>query len=205
LAESHDLVILTFAGHGTHDHRLVAHDTTLGDYRASTIAMSDLARQFKESKARAVICTLDCCFSGGAPARVLDDSPTSRDLPFDPEISSGSGRLMITAAGLDEPAYEHPTRRHGVLTKALIDVLTQTEGTVSLVSALDKVLAIVRADAAAMGITQTPVLLGMIDGGLTLPALHRGEKFRDAFPETIAMQISANSMILPQLASPRQC
>ncbi len=191
-AESDDLVILTFAGHGTHDHRLVAHDTTSGDYNASTIAMSDLARQFKESKARAVVCILDCCFSGGAPARVLDDSPTSRDLPFDSESFSGSGRLMITAAGLDEPAYEHPTRRHGLLTKALIDVLIQTEGTISLVSALDKVLAIVRADAAAMGITQTPVLFGMIDGGLTLPALHRGEKFRDAFPETIAMHVSAN-------------
>lgn len=191
-AGSDDLVILTFAGHGTHDHRLVAHDTSLGDYNASTIAMSDLASQFKRSKARAVICVLDCCFSGGAPARVLDDSPTSRDLPFDPESFSGSGRLMITAAGLNEAAYEHPIRRHGLLTKALIDVLTQMEGTVSLATALDKALNIVRADAAAIGITQTPVLFGKIDGGFTIPALHQGDKFRNAFPETISVHVSAN-------------
>jgi len=202
-AESDDLIILTFSGHGTHDHRLVAHDTTLGDYNASTISMSDLARQFKESNARAVICILDCCFSGGAPARVLDDSPTSRDLPFDPESFSGSGRLMITAAGLDEAAYEHPNRRHGLLTKALIDVLTQAEGTVSLITAFDKALNIVRADAAAMGITQTPVLFGMIDGGLTLPALHRGDKFRGAFPETIAVIVSADVYDLAAAGIPK--
>lgn len=202
-AESDDLIILTFSGHGTHDHRLVAHDTTLGDYNASTISMSDLARQFKESNARAVICILDCCFSGGAPARVLDDSPTSRDLPFEPESFSGSGRLMITAAGLDEAAYEHPNRRHGLLTKALIDVLTQAEGTVSLITAFDKALNIVRADAAAMGITQTPVLFGMIDGGLTLPALHRGDKFRGAFPETIAVIVSADVYDLAAAGIPK--
>ena len=202
-AESDDLIILTFSGHGTHDHRLVAHDTTLGDYNASTISMSDLARQFKESNARAVICILDCCFSGGAPARVLDDSPTSRDLPFDPESFSGSGRLMITAAGLDEAAYEHPNRRHGLLTKALIDVLTQAEGNVSLITAFDKALNIVRADAAAMGITQTPVLFGMIDGGLTLPALHRGDKFRGAFPETIAVIVSADVYDLAAAGIPK--
>ena len=192
LAGSDDLVILGFAGHGTHDHRLVAHDTTLEDYDASTVSMSDLARQFKNSKARAVICILDCCFSGGAPARVLDDTPSSRDMPFDSGTFSGSGRLMITAAGLDEAAYEHSINRHGLLTNALIHVLTQAEGAISLVTAMAKVQDIVRADAAAMGITQTPILFGMIDGGLTVPALHRGDKFREAFPETKAIRVSAN-------------
>ena len=143
--------------------------------------MGDLARQFKESRARAVICILDCCFSGGAPARVLEDSPASRGMPFDPETFSGSGLLMITAAGLDEAAYEHPVHRHGLLTKALIDVLTRTGGTVSLVAAMDEAQDIIRADAAAMGITQTPILFGMIDGGLKLPALRRGGEFSEGF------------------------
>jgi len=191
-AESDDLVILTFAGHGTRDHRLVAHNTTLVDCNESTIAMGDLARQFKESRARAVICILDCCFSGGAPARVLEDSPASRGMPFDPETFSGSGLLMITAAGLDEAAYEHPVHRHGLLTKALIDVLTRTGGTVSLVAAMDEAQDIIRADAAAMGITQTPILFGMIDGGLKLPALRRGGNFQKAFPETIAVRVTAD-------------
>jgi replicative superfamily II helicase len=202
-AKSDDLVILTFAGHGTHDHRLVAHDTAYSNYNASTIAMSDLARQFKGASARAVICILDCCFSGGAPARVLNDSPTSRDLPFDHESFSGSGCLMITAAGLDEAAYEHPTRHHGLLTNALIDVLTQTEGAVSLTAAFAKAQDIIRADAASMGVTQTPILFGKIDGGLTIPTLHRGDKFLDAFPETIAVHVSADIYDLAAAGMPK--
>ena len=203
LAGPDDLAILVFAGHGTHDHRLVAHDTTLAAYETSTIRMSDLARYFKESSARAVICVLDCCFSGGAPARVLDESPASRELPFDPKTFAGSGRLMITASGLDEAAYEHPIRRHGFLTKALIDVLTQAEGTVSLATALDQVQGIVRADAAAMGITQTPVFFGIIDGGLTIPALRQGDRFRAAFPDTIGVHVSTDIRTLSVAGIPQ--
>lgn len=33
-----DLVIITFSGHGTHDHRLVLHDTELANLAASAIA-----------------------------------------------------------------------------------------------------------------------------------------------------------------------
>ena len=89
-------------------------------------------------------------------------------------------------------AYEHPVHRHGLLTKALIDVLTRTGGTVSLVAAMDEAQDIIRADAAAMGITQTPILFGMIDGGLKLPALRRGGNFQKAFPETIAVRVTAD-------------
>jgi helicase len=70
-----DVVILNFAGHGTHDHRMVLHDTLRSDLPGTTLAMADLARRFRESQAKTVICFLDCCFSGGAPARVLEDKP----------------------------------------------------------------------------------------------------------------------------------
>jgi replicative superfamily II helicase len=193
-----DDVLLMFAGHGTHDHRLVAHDTTPDAYEATTVPMRDLAALFRTTRARSVVCVLDCCFSGAAPARVLEDTPASRDLPVDASAFGGAGRVMITASRLDEPAYEHPRRRHGLLSNALITVLTRAgageaagtgaavvgAGTVSLATAMDEVLALVRADAAAMGCTQTPQLLGLIDGGLTMPALRRGAHFLAAFPET---------------------
>src|SRR5882672_1223420 len=35
-AEPDDVVILSFAGHGTHDHRLVLHDTQIGDLDSTT-------------------------------------------------------------------------------------------------------------------------------------------------------------------------
>ncbi|HVQ36094.1 MAG TPA: caspase family protein, partial [Pyrinomonadaceae bacterium] len=77
-ANDDDTVILSFSGHGTKDHRIVTFDTKLEGLVNTTISMEELATRFRESRARVVICILDCCFSGGAPARVLDDSPIAR-------------------------------------------------------------------------------------------------------------------------------
>ena len=67
-----DDVLITFAGHGTPDHRLVAHDTTPDAYEATTVPMADLAERFRSTRARTAVCVLDCCFSGGASARCPD-------------------------------------------------------------------------------------------------------------------------------------
>ena len=56
-AEEDDVVIVSFAGHGSPDGSLVLFDTDA----------ADLADAFKRTKARAVLCILDCCFSGQAP------------------------------------------------------------------------------------------------------------------------------------------
>jgi len=74
-----DVVIFSFSGHGSHDHRLAAFDTTLSALTASSISVEELAELFKSTKAKAVFCILDCCFSGAAPAKVLEDSPIPRD------------------------------------------------------------------------------------------------------------------------------
>ena len=64
-ANSDDVVILSFSGHGTPDHRLVTHDSDRTHYSDTAIDMAELATRFKQSRARAVLCILDCCFSGG--------------------------------------------------------------------------------------------------------------------------------------------
>ena len=65
-ATSDDTVIFSFAGHGTHDHRLVAHDTEYSRIPDTTIPMAELATRFQQTRAKAILCILDCCFSGGA-------------------------------------------------------------------------------------------------------------------------------------------
>lgn len=57
-----DTVILFFSGHGSPDHRLAAHDTSLVDLENTTIPMQELAELFKRSRAKAILCILDCCF-----------------------------------------------------------------------------------------------------------------------------------------------
>ncbi len=178
-----DTIILSFAGHGTRDHRFVAHDTSLDNLAATTIPMSELSDRFKRSQAKAVLCILDCCFSGGAPARVLEDSPMVRDPGSPLQELAGKGRILIAASNVDEPAHEHPIARHGLLTKALLEALQADEQVLSLTTVMDQVLDLVRAEAGRMGYKQTPVLFGYVEGGLTLPALRRGTNFFTEFPE----------------------
>ena len=73
-AEADNVVLFSFSGHGSHDHRLVVYDTDCSALTDTTISMDELAVKFRNSKARAILCILDCCFSGAAPAKVLDAS-----------------------------------------------------------------------------------------------------------------------------------
>ncbi|MPY88625.1 MAG: DEAD/DEAH box helicase [Luteitalea sp.] len=192
-ADSEDAVVLSFATHGTRDHRIVVHDTSLSDLGGTTVSMAQLSQAFRECRARFILCILDCCFGGAAPARVILDTPQSRDL-IDFASFEGVGRLLLAASRLDEPAYEHPARRHGLLTAALIDALTSGEhpGVLSLV---EHVVNRVRADAAAMGVGQNPVATTYIDGGFTLPVFVRGDRFHAAFPEYAGTRVATISDI----------
>lgn len=189
-AEPDDVAIVSFSGHGTRDHRLVLHDTSKSDLPVSTIDMAELAEHFKRSKARVILCILDCCFSGGAPARVLEDSPAPRSPGSPLESIAGEGRLIMAASNVNEPALE--LGGHGLLTKALIDVLQDGTDTVSVVAAVDCVMARVRADASRLGAVQTPVLFGHVEGGLVIPVLKKGANWSAAFPGESRHDISGD-------------
>lgn len=191
-ADENDTVILTFAGHGTNNHTLVTHDTFRNNLHATTIGMDELAAIFKSSRAKAILCVIDCCFSGAAPARVLEDSPVYRDPGVPLEDLAGAGRILISACNVNEVAYESPTRRHGLLTLALMRALQEGEGpNIDLIAAMATVMESVRAAAGQLGITQTPVLLGHVEGGLILPKLAPGPLFLAAFPEAAGVTVSA--------------
>lgn len=199
-----DTVIISFSGHGSHDHRIVSYDTALDNLADTAVPMEELATRFKESKAKIVLFVLDCCFSGGAPARILENSPIPRDPGFPLEALAGKGRILISAANINEVAYELPGSGHGLLTKALIDVLQQPEATISLSTVMDQVMERVRAEAARIGEVQTPVMFGYVEGGLTIPALRAGQRFFAAFPEVRGVRVTGTIKELAAFGLPQE-
>ncbi|RPD44145.1 DEAD/DEAH box helicase [Hymenobacter sediminis] len=190
-ATEEDVVLLTFSGHGTHNHRLVAHDTDLENLAETTIPMSDLAERFRQSKARHILLVLDCCFSGGAPAKVIEDGLQSRGTGFSMESAfSGRGRILLAAANVDEEAWE--AAGHGLLTSALTDALQAATGPVEVGGLMADVAGRVRTEAQRLGLTQTPKWVGDIDGGFTIPPLQAGQHYYQAFPELTGLKVSAN-------------
>lgn len=185
-----DVVILSFSGHGTRNHRLVAYDTrnTASDLGATTIPMEELAAIFKASKARQVVCILDCCFSGHAPARVIEDTPVQRGNFFDLEVFDGAGRFLIAASKLDEPALEY--RGHGLLTNALIECLKAAADPVDLATVLSEVQKRVRAEAEGLGETQTPTWTGHVVGGFVVPKLVPGALYQQHFPHKVGVNVT---------------
>jgi replicative superfamily II helicase len=198
-----DVVVFAFSGHGSHDHRLAAFDTKLADLANTSIAMDELAELFKSTKAKAVLCILDCCFSGGAPARVLEDSPIPRDPATPLDALVGEGRILLTASGIDQVAYEIPSARHGILTKALLDLFLAAESSLDLLASMADVMRTVQAEAARLGVVQTPVLLGSIKGGLLIPKLKPGKLFYAAFPELDRITVTNDINDLLKLGFPK--
>jgi helicase len=98
-AGTEDVIVISFAGHGSPDGRLMLFDTSVTALAETTLSMSDLAQAFRSTKARAVLCILDCCFSGRAPARILEVAP-SRNAFALAEVQ-GEGRIILSVARHD--------------------------------------------------------------------------------------------------------
>lgn len=183
LAEADDVVLISFAGHGTPDHRLVAADSRVDDIIGTTLSMADLAERFRQTQAQTVLLLLDCCFSGGAPARVLDLGLSPRSVIIPLADVAGKGRVLFAASASDQQALEDHKTRHGLFTKAILDCLLTDDGPVSVVGMVDHVVRSVRAAAAGYGYEQTPVMFGHVEGEFSLPSCQRGVNYFAAFPE----------------------
>jgi replicative superfamily II helicase len=203
-ATGDDIVIFSFSGHGSHDHRMAAADTRLADLPSTTLGMDELAAAFSQSKAKAICCILDCCFSGDAPGKVLEDTPIPRDPASPLQALAGEGRILISASADNEVAYESPRSRHGLLTKAILDLLMACSEPVDLLTMGDEVMKMVRAEAARMGVTQTPVLFGTVQGGLAFPPMKPGPLFAAAFPEYGGVKTTGNFHDLVRAGLPQQ-
>ncbi|MEY8688816.1 MAG: caspase domain-containing protein [Leptothrix sp. (in: b-proteobacteria)] len=139
-----DVVIISFAGHGSADGSLVFHDTQAANLGATALSMAVLADAFKSTKARAVLCLLDCCFSGHAPARVLETNAMPRNA-FALTGVYGEGRILISACTSTEAAWEQPGTGHGLLTYAVIEAMTrESTDTISFPAIADDIISLAR-------------------------------------------------------------
>jgi replicative superfamily II helicase len=190
-ATEDDTVLLTFSGHGTHNHRLVAHDTSLADLAETTISMVSLAERFRRSRARHILLVLDCCFSGGAPAKVIEDGLQARGGSYSLEAAfTGRGRVLLAAANVEEEAWE--AAGHGLLTAALIEALRAAPAAVEVAGLLADVTGRVRAEAQRLGSIQTPKWVGDFEGGFTIPPLRAGAHYYRAFQEQTGLHVTAD-------------
>ncbi|MBS1701403.1 MAG: DEAD/DEAH box helicase [Armatimonadetes bacterium] len=201
-ATADDTVIFYFAGHGSRDHRIITHDYDKDRAGETSLGMDQIAEAFRQTQAKIALCILDCCFSGEAPARVLEDPSIHRSVLSGVNAFTGGGRILITASAEDEPALEDPRTRHGLFTKALIDALQSAEANASATSLTSNVMDRVRADALRLGCVQTPQFLGSISGGLGLPLLRAGDLFHQAFPENRGLKVGKDITELSKFGIP---
>ena len=201
LAEPDDLVVITFSGHGTEDHRLVPVDVDVTDLRSSCISLEDLAQLLDQIPSQNLIAIIDCCFSGGfGGERVFAPSSTrsmTEDRSSVQALARGSGRVVLTASGAGEPALETIEFGHGLLSYYLIEGLQGHDGLgsdnrVSLFELFNYVNARVLAAAEQMHLTQTPTVYGSLDGAPTLSVLSPGSRFTQLFPERVRPPASSD-------------
>ena len=176
-----DTLLFFFAGHGSPDHHLVTYDTNRDDISGSSIPMDELSGWLKGKQARTVV-FLDCCFSGGATARVLQDVPVSRSGMVTISDLQGNGRVIVTASQSDQPALE--INGHGLFSKALLETFIEAEEGIGLGYLTDEVTRKVRAEAERLSGGQRPVVFNHIEDGFTFPPLAPGVLYAEHFPDT---------------------
>ena len=190
-ASHDDDVLITFSGHASHAGDLFVYDTNPDNLQGTALSLESLADLWRSSQARSVIVVLDSCFSGAASARAWAGDGANQ--PTDPVVLEklvGPGRLILTASRLDEPAYEDPASRHGLLTDAMLTVLTANGGSPNALAAIGQISDAVTMRAAVLGRLQTPVLLGEADADIRFPDLQKGAAYKAAFPQRPPIVIS---------------
>lgn len=205
-----DVVIVTFSGHGTPTHELVTFDADCSDLGNSCIPLETLTEWFARIPARRLVCVLDCCFSGGAGARVLQVDTLARSLDSAEGALrrlSGSGRVIITASSATEEAWENPRLGHGLLTYHLLEALrgapeVRRDGRVSVYRLLEHVIQRVVDASTTLGKAQHPTLRGQIDGELEWPPLEPGALFTEHFPDRVRQPASAEVSSLTSFGFP---
>jgi helicase len=200
-ATADDTVVVFFAGHGTPEHQLVPYDAECSSLSETTIPMQEIADRLKATQARASVVILDCCFSGGAPARVLDGIPVARSRTLQITDLAGEGRIILAASAFNQEALEFG--QHGLFTAALLRVLQDGPGWTDIGVLMDEVTRQVRAEASRTGHNQSPAWAGHIEGGIQLPPLQRGPLFGQEFPNTAGIRVGAPIAQLKAFGAPQ--
>jgi helicase len=206
-----DVVVISFSGHGTTTHQIVTYDADRRDLEGTCIPLDALAGWLSRIPVRRLVCILDCCFSGGMGAKVLEVESTPRDLSSVEELleqMSGEGRLVFTASTSAEKAWENARLRHGLLTYHLLEALQGAEevmqgGKISVYRLLEHVTKRVVDFSSRWGKTQHPTVRGKLDGEITWPVFAPGSLYRAAFPELVRQTVTEDIQSLATYGFPQ--
>ncbi|MGH3941653.1 MAG: DEAD/DEAH box helicase [Pseudonocardiaceae bacterium] len=199
-----DTVVIVFSGHGSTTHELMTYDADLYNLAVTGLPLSELTELVSAIPARHLLVVLDCCFSGGAGAKVLN-APLiprgSRGLPLSTEAllinMAGTGRLILTASAADEEAWEDLRLGHGLLTYHLLKALLGTEniatnGRISLFDLLKYVTQrVVSSASSGFSARQHPTLRGRWDGEVIWPTFVPGPRYNALYPPTTKSPVTA--------------
>ncbi len=186
-----DVVVIAFSGHGSETHEIVTHDTDPYDIDRTSIPLTALGEWCSRIPCRRLLVILDCCFSGGMGAKALHVDARARSLDsVDAELNriSGEGRVVLTASGATQKAWESPRSGHGFLTLYLIEALQgpaeiRAGDRIGLLRLLDYVSRRVADAASQIRHEQNPAIRGTFDGEYSWPVMTPGATYRAAFPD----------------------
>jgi helicase len=200
-----DVVVICFSGHGSNSHELVSFDADVHNLIDTALPLSELTDMISAIPAKHLLVVLDCCFSGGAGAKVLNSPTLSRGgtgLPLSTEAflkgMSGTGRVILTASTADQPAWEDARIGHGYLTYYVLSALCglsgpAATGTIHLLDLLKYVTENVQASVSgANSALQEPSLRGQWDGEVIWPVFKPGPLYKAFLPEQAAEPVTSD-------------
>lgn len=200
LTNANDTVVITFSGHGSDDHYILTHDADPDDLASTSIHLNLLVDLFAKIPARRVLLVLDCCFSGGAGARVFHSGPVTRAMRSVEDALKAiahEGRIILAACDPNQEAIEDIKYGHGLLTWFLLEGLRGAPdvvkgGRIPIYPLLEYVSQRVNDEAATVGHDQRPAVRGTIDGALTFPMFIAGALTAKRFPDRATPPASDN-------------
>ena len=207
-----DTVVIAFSGHGSESHELITYDANPDDLAGTAIPLDELTQWFAGIPARHLVLILDCCFSGGAGAKVLRVehlSRQTRSAESHLQELAGEGRIIITASAANEPAWENQKLGHGYFTHFLLEAMRGTSEVldgerIPVYQMLQFVTQQVSNAANQLGHEQRPSLRGTLDGEVTWPVFVPGQKYELLFPDSTQSKASPDVASLTQLGLPKE-
>ncbi len=129
-ASPDDMVIIFFAGHGATEKDmtspdgdglekyLLPYDADPKDLYATALPMGEISRIFNRIRSDRLLFIADSCYSGASGGRTIGIEGIRANLSdsFFDRVTSGKGRLIISASGANEVSSESDIFQQGVFT-----------------------------------------------------------------------------------------
>ena len=129
-ATRNDLLLIYYSGHGQCDEagrlHLAALNTRLDTLGSTAVPIDSIKNYIDLAKTNRIILILDCCYSGAAGGAFMKGG-VDEELQ---QVSRGQGIYIVTASSAIQVAQEKEGDRYSLLTKHLLDGLSEKEADV---------------------------------------------------------------------------